>query len=222
MSEKFTFFWNGPFSQWHPSPFTIGDITYNCAEQYMMACKALLFEDLITYTKIMASDSPAEQKRLGREVRNFDTEKWNGVAKCVVKKGNIAKFIQNPELKKVLLETRGTTLVEASPVDKIWGVGLEENDPRIQDRSQWQGTNWLGEVLTEVREEMLTYAPELNLLDRLDSIPGQFRLSNKAGDGYWWASFVSNDERNLEFHGQYNSSLEAIADILDKIEKAEK
>lgn len=154
MAEKFTFFWNGPFSQWYPSTFVVDGVTYNCAEQYMMAQKALLFKDLTAHAKIMSTDSPKEQKKMGREVRNFQVHKWEKRAKQVVKDGNLAKFGQNPDLKQVLLETEGTTLVEASPYDKIWGIGLAEDDPKAQDRSQWQGENWLGEVLTQVREEL--------------------------------------------------------------------
>lgn len=154
MSEQFTLFWDGPFSQWYPSPFTIDEVSYSCAEQYMMSCKAKLFGDIDTYKQIMSTDSPREQKKLGRKVHNFDIDAWNRVAKDVVKAGNIAKFTQNPELKEILLATKGTTLVEASPYDTIWGIGLPESDPRARDRNSWQGTNWLGEVLTEVREQI--------------------------------------------------------------------
>tara|TARA_Y100000034_G_scaffold125150_2_gene174323 strand:+ start:2916 stop:3398 length:483 start_codon:yes stop_codon:yes gene_type:complete len=153
--EKFTFFWDGPFSQWlRGFSFKVDDVEYSTAEQYMMAEKARLFDDNATLKKIMATSSPKEQKALGREVKNFDAGKWNAVAKDVVKKANLAKFRQNPKLKDQLLATEGTTLVEASPYDKIWGIGLRENDARALDRQTWQGTNWLGEVLTQVREEI--------------------------------------------------------------------
>lgn len=153
--EKFTFFWNGPFSQWHPSKFEIDGITYNCAEQYMMAQKAILFNDSESLEKIMQSDSPREQKALGRKVKNFDAKKWNEIAKSVVSKGNLAKFQQNEELREELFKTQGTTLVEASPFDKVWGIGLDEKNPLAQNRETWKGTNWLGEVLTDVREKLM-------------------------------------------------------------------
>ena len=153
--EKFTLFWDGPFSQWHPSPFEIDGITYNCAEQYMMAEKARLFGDTKREQVILEAVSPYLQKKLGRQVENFDEDKWNAVCKDVVRRGTVAKFSQNEDLKKALFATAGTTLVEASPYDKIWGIGLGSNDPRAQDRSQWRGTNWLGEIITEVREEMM-------------------------------------------------------------------
>ena len=65
--------------------------------------------------------------------------------------GNYAKFTQNPDLLKTLIDTIGTTLVEASPYDKVWGIGLAEDDPKALNRETWEGTNWLGEVLTDLR-----------------------------------------------------------------------
>lgn len=157
MDEKFTFFWDGPFSQWHDSPFEINGVKYNCCEQYMMAEKARLFGDKEAEDLIMSSSSPREQKAIGRTVANFNENQWNKVCKEIVHRGNLAKFTQNLDLQKVLFATKGTTIVEASPYDKIWGIGLHESDPRAKDRSTWQGKNWLGEVLTQVREEIDKY-----------------------------------------------------------------
>jgi hypothetical protein len=156
--ERFTFFWSGTFSQWHPSPFQIGGVWYNCAEQYMMAEKARLFGDAQAEARIMATSDPSDQKRYGRGVVGFNIDKWANVAKDIVYKASYAKYIQNPEMKRELLATAGTTLVEASPEDHIWGIGLRKTDPRALDRKQWKGTNWLGETLTKVREDLL--APE--------------------------------------------------------------
>lgn len=153
-TEKFTFFWNGTFSQWKHSPFTLDGVKYNCAEQYMMQQKALFFKDEKIAKEIMLTTSPHDQKALGRKVKGFDPYEWSKVAKDIVYKGSYAKYTQNPELKKELMETEGTTLVEASPYDKIWGIGLGEFDPKAQDRTQWDGLNWLGEVLTELRENL--------------------------------------------------------------------
>ena len=155
--EKFTFFWRtrSPFSNWHISPFEIDGIWYNCSEQWMMAEKARLFDDKKILIKILASTEPRDQKALGRLVQGFDKAKWDAIAREIVYKGCVAKFSQNPKLKEALLATEGTTMVEASPVDCIWGIGLAEDDPRALDRSKWLGTNWLGEVLDRVREEFL-------------------------------------------------------------------
>src|SRR5947209_19865319 len=107
MPESFTFFWSGPFSQWHPCQFTIDGKVYNCAEQYMMEQKALLFDDRETAAKIMRARTPREQKQLGRQVGNFNAGRWNAVARDIVFRGNVAKFTQNPELRAALLATAG-------------------------------------------------------------------------------------------------------------------
>ena len=162
MEEKFTFFWSGPFSQWESSFFTIDGTQYNCAEQYMMASKALRFGDLDSWEQIMSISDPSAQKALGRGVKGFTKESWeeiedNGKPHCwnVVFKGSMAKFDQNPELLCYLLETDGTTIVEASPFDPIWGIGCFESAPEAQSRDTWLGKNWLGEILTEVRDDMI-------------------------------------------------------------------
>lgn len=152
--KKYTFFWGGPFSQWAPSEILIDGIKYNCCEQYMMAQKALLFKDTETYEAIMKTSHPSGQKALGRKVKNFDKETWELIAKSVVYRANQAKFTQHKHYYDDLMATGDTLLVEASPEDKIWGIGLAESDPRVHDESQWQGTNWLGEVITDVREDL--------------------------------------------------------------------
>jgi len=155
MEEQFIFFWDGPFSQWHPSNFVIDGVEYNCAEQYMMAEKARLFKDKDAEEKIMESiHQPAVQKAWGKKVRNFDVDKWNEVCKDVVYRANYAKFTQNEKLGKYLHGSIGKTIVEASPYDVIWGIGLGENDPRRFDRKQWRGKNWLGEVVMKVRDDL--------------------------------------------------------------------
>ncbi len=166
--EVFTLFWDGPFSQWYPCYFEIDDVEYNCAEQFMMAEKARLFQDWDTLEMIMDSESPATQKALGRAVDGFEEARWqsddthNDQPVCwnIVWRGNVAKFSQNDYLYEILCETSGTTLVEASPVDTIWGIGLGQEDPRCHHREAWRGMNWLGEVLTEVREYLKKH-PEL-------------------------------------------------------------
>ena len=160
--EKFTLFWDGPFSQWCHSPFVINSIEYGCAEQYMMAQKAHLFQDHNAVVAILSTHDPEEQKRFGRGIVDYTDEAWqqveaNGKPLCwnIVFKGNLAKFRQNPGLAGELLKTTGTTLVEASPVDTVWGIGIKQTDPRARDRSRWLGKNWLGQVLTAVREELI-------------------------------------------------------------------
>ena len=151
VTDRFVFFWGGWPSQWHPSPFVIDGQSYRCAEQYMMAEKARLFGDTEVLRKILKATSPRAQKALGRQVRGFDAGRWTAACRDAVYRGNLAKFSQDEELRALLLATGDRTLVEASPTDRIWGIGLAADDPRAQDPSAWRGTNWLGEALMQVR-----------------------------------------------------------------------
>lgn len=155
-TDKYVFFWKTGevFSQWHPSTFVIEGITFKTAEQYMMYMKAKTFGDHEAAVKVLKTTDPREQKKIGRSVRNFDAAKWSEISRDVVYRGNRAKFTQNPAMKKQLMDTGNRELVEASPYDNIWGIGLDESDSRALDKTQWLGTNWLGEVLTKLREEL--------------------------------------------------------------------
>jgi ribA/ribD-fused uncharacterized protein len=158
MNETFTFFWGSDsvFSNWNNSaPFVVEGTGYNCMEKYMMAAKARLFDDQNTLRKILNQDHPREIKKLGREVKNFNGNVWDSLCKELVFLGCYNKFTQNKEALLELTETRGTVLVEASPYDKIWGVGLAESDDRIHDRKKWLGENRLGQILTDVRDSIL-------------------------------------------------------------------
>jgi len=150
--DKYTFFWNGPFSQWYESHFELDDMKFNCCEQYMMYKKAMLFNDTGIASLIMATDSPKKQKELGRQVHGFIVEIWEQVARDVVFRANMAKFTQDEFLIQTIADTEGTLIVEASPFDKIWGIGLDEATAKVTPIEQWKGRNWLGLVLTEVRE----------------------------------------------------------------------
>jgi ribA/ribD-fused uncharacterized protein len=155
MAERFTFFWKHRLSQWQRSPFVIGGLTFNYAEQYMMYAKAMLFGDRETAARILAAETPREHKDLGREVRGFDEAAWTLFREGIVFAGNFARFSQNADQRELLFSTRGTTLVEASPYDRVWGIGLAADDPRAQNRSEWLGLNLLGAALTRVREALL-------------------------------------------------------------------
>jgi ribA/ribD-fused uncharacterized protein len=153
----FTFFYTqaSPFSQWYPCTFVVDGQTFRCAEQFMMHGKAMLFGDTEIAAQIVATTHPREHKALGRKVRGFNDGQWRGARAQIVKTGNRAKFTQNAELLTALYATRGTTLVEASPRDRIWGIGLAATDPRARDPAQWRGENLLGKILTELRDELL-------------------------------------------------------------------
>ena len=154
MSE-YKFFYGGPFSQWFICEFEIDSVTYNCAEQYMMAEKARLFGDKESEAAIMRTGHPREQKALGRRVKGFEREAWDAVSRDTVYRANHAKFTQAHDLENVIRNTGEAILVEASPTDKIWGIGIAEGNPLCNDPANWRGTNWLGEVLTKVRDDIL-------------------------------------------------------------------
>lgn len=153
-TDNFVFFWKPPavFSQWTYANFIVDGIKYSCTEQYMMAGKAKLFSDELSYQKILSTNNPWDHQKLGRKVKNFSNEIWNENCLKIVTNGNFEKFKQNKDMLKILLETGDKILVEASPVDQIWGVGLAANDDRILDKSQWKGKNFLGKALMEVRK----------------------------------------------------------------------
>lgn len=151
MNDEIILFYNGTMCQWYPSPFSFNGIRYNCAEQWMMAAKALFFKDFYAYEKVMKSEDPREQKAIGRKVSLFDEKAWDSVSFDVVLNGNTLKYGQNPRLLEILLSTGQRELVEASPTDCVWGVGLAEDDPKALDKNQWRGENRLGKVLMKVR-----------------------------------------------------------------------
>jgi hypothetical protein len=141
-------------SQWWPSEFEEKTRVYKTAEHYMMAQKALLFNDVETFERIISKDSPKDVKDLGRQIQNFDAEVWDNNKYQIVKQGNFLKFSQNESLKHFLIQTKNKILVEASPVDTIWGIGLTEDSPKAMNPNDWRGENLLGFALMEVRDEI--------------------------------------------------------------------
>ncbi len=140
------------FSQWFESPFHVDGITYPTAEHWMMANKALLFNDLVAYKQILTAKSPGEAKNLGRNVMGFDEMLWVNKRYEIVVMGNIHKFNQHSAMQNFLMNTRSRVLVEASPIDKIWGIGLSEDAEGIDNPYFWNGLNLLGFALMEVRD----------------------------------------------------------------------
>ena len=160
--QKYIFFWGHQekegeitkscLSQWYNCLFKIGEITYHTAEQYMMSQKALLFNDIETNSKIMKENDPKQYKELGRQVKNFSPKIWDEKKFEIVVKGNLYKFSQNENLKQFLLSTKNKILAEASPYDKIWGIGMDANDKDILNQDKWKGENLLGKALMKVRD----------------------------------------------------------------------
>ena len=159
---KFLFFWGHQpnldgsvgkqcFSQWWKSAFTIDRVVYPTAEHYMMAEKARLFNDDVALQKIIAAPHPGAAKKLGRTVLSFDEETWVAHRFDIVVRGNLAKFSQDINLKSFLLNTNKRVLVEASPQDRIWGIGMSERNENAAKPTKWRGLNLLGFALMEVR-----------------------------------------------------------------------
>jgi ribA/ribD-fused uncharacterized protein len=144
----------GCLSQWWPCSFTVDGVGYASAEHWMMAGKARLFEDEDALARILAARTPAEAKKLGRTVRGFDETRWAHACLDLVAAGNEAKFGQDPALRAYLLGTGSRVLVEASPVDRIWGIGLAADDERAADPRHWRGENLLGFALMHARDRL--------------------------------------------------------------------
>lgn len=148
-------------SQWYDCTFKAEilrsqeKVVFHTAEQFMMASKALLFDDMETYGKIMNESNPSAYKKLGRLVKNFDPKRWDEVKFDIVVEGNKAKFSQNEELKQFLLSTNDAILVEASPYDRVWGIGIDKDTAIKGGIDQWKGENLLGFALMEVRNQIL-------------------------------------------------------------------
>jgi hypothetical protein len=160
---KYIFFWGHSnknnaeigkfiFSQWYDASFVVDNIEYKTAEHWMMAHKANLFGDNEIFQKIIGADKPGEVKELGRHIRQFDEVKWNEKKFEIVKAGNIHKFKQNKRLKDFLIATGDRVLVEASPTDTIWGIGLSAGSKMIENPHSWRGENLLGFALMETRD----------------------------------------------------------------------
>ena len=141
-------------SNWHPCRFTYHGIDFTSVEQFMMLSKAKLFADEMSAQQILATKDPMTQKTIGRKVKAFDLALWESRRESVVFVGCREKFSQNPGLRTILLATAPTELVEASPYDLIWGIGLGGCDSRITDRRHWRGRNLLGITLMKVRDAL--------------------------------------------------------------------
>ncbi len=162
---KYVFFWghtpskNGNitkscFSQWWELDFKVADITYKTAEHWMMAEKARLFNDHQIFGQIIQASHPNQVKKLGRKVSHFDLEIWDAHKYELVIEGNYHKFSQHEGLKQFLLSTKNRILVEASPRDRIWGIGMSQNNEKVNNPNLWRGQNLLGFALMEVREQL--------------------------------------------------------------------
>ena len=162
---KYLFFWGHQprrdgtigkecLSQWWEAGFNVDEVHYPTAEHFMMAEKARLFDDEEVLDKIIKANHPGAAKKFGRQVRGFDEGRWTQARFDIVVRANTEKFSQNEILRDFLCATKQRVLVEASPVDRVWGIGLAADDDRAQHPHQWRGLNLLGFALMEVRARL--------------------------------------------------------------------
>jgi ribA/ribD-fused uncharacterized protein len=164
-SSDYVFFWGHTpmrdgivdptcFSQWFSRGFDVEGVRYRTAEHFMMAAKADLFGDDAARSAILMAETPAAAKALGRAVQRFDESRWEHARSDIVLRGNLAKFGQHEDLRAYLLSTGEKVLVEASPHDRIWGIGMRASNPDARIPARWRGANLLGFALMEVRERL--------------------------------------------------------------------
>lgn len=156
ITDKFVLFYGRSeiYSNWHNSGFTVKGIEFANGEQYMMYCKAMFFKDAATAKQILAEPDPSKVKVLGQAVTPYVDADWAANRLRFVRRGLLEKARQNPGIAAQLLATGDRILVEAAPPDKIWGIGLGENDPRALLTEMWRGQNLLGQAWMWVRDQL--------------------------------------------------------------------
>lgn len=155
--EHFCFFFgkDAPFSNFHPAQFTVDGVIYTCSEQFMMHQKAVMFQDWFHAGEILNAKVPLQMKKLGRKVQNFNPYVWGAECDKIMKRGLKAKFTENEHFKRALIDTFPCILVEASPRDLLWGIGLGAKNEKAHSRLTWRGRNKLGYLLTHIRNEIM-------------------------------------------------------------------
>lgn len=167
----------GCLSLYFPIQFTDQNGSkYSSIYQYIMSQKALLFKDQEIYNKIMKSTDASEMKKLGRQIKNFNQDKWNESVDEIVYQGNLYKFDQNKELKEVLLNFPPDSIfVYASHENEMYGIQINSDDPKANDPLKWGGYNKLGFQITKVRDTFLNKLPTLHLQENAN---GQISTEN--------------------------------------------
>ena len=150
-----------PLSNHYPCKFTCKGESYNCTEQYIMTMKATQFNDQATVRRVKAEKDPIRMKQMGKSILGFDKQTWYSVVEEKTTEGVYAKFSQNPELKKFLLETETNLILEASP-DRYWGVGKKLKDRDLWDQRRWTGKNVMGNILMNVRDRLKSESTMIN------------------------------------------------------------
>lgn len=142
------------FSNDSEHPVEIDGQKYNTVEHYFQAMKAKEFGDDEVYKKIISSKTSKAAKAAGKKVKNFVTEVWDAKREAVMEKGVKAKFVQHPELRKELLETKDKIIGKADARNTFWGIGTGMSSEKAKYPAKWRGQNKLGKLLMEVRETL--------------------------------------------------------------------
>jgi ribA/ribD-fused uncharacterized protein len=153
ITDKYVFFWNDLCSNFEFVDIEHKGNVFPTTEHAFMWEKAMFFGDKQIANELLTCKLPGLAKNLGRQVKNFDAGKWDEVCYEAMLVVNRIKWNQ-PKYKKFLLETEERILVEASPYDRIWGIGMKANEEGIEDEANWKGHNLLGKVLMDVRKEI--------------------------------------------------------------------
>jgi len=154
-TDTHNYFWGSEFSNWYSCIFEYKGHTFFNSEQAFMWEKARFFDDHEIEKILLSETNPAHAKALGRKVKNFDADMWMAASYPAMIAVNFAKWNSSPVLKELIISTDPKIIVEASPYDKIWGVGLNEDDDLILDEKNWEGMNLLGKALMNVRRELI-------------------------------------------------------------------
>jgi ribA/ribD-fused uncharacterized protein len=154
VTDKYVFFWGSEFSNWDDCRFKYKNLNFYSTEQAFMYEKALHFGDIETAEEIIKTPHPKTCKELGRMVKNFNAEEWSKVSYDIMVDVNYAKYKQNIRHRALLIATEDKIIVEASPFDTIWGIGLHWRDDKVLDEANWLGQNLLGKALMRVRDEL--------------------------------------------------------------------
>jgi ribA/ribD-fused uncharacterized protein len=154
ITDTHIYFWGSELSNWFMWSFKYKGHEFKNSEQAFMWEKAMHFGDILKANEILKEPNPRRTKQLGREVKNFNTEEWLRASFDIMVDVNYAKWTSNKRLQNLLMSTGNKTIVEASPQDALWGIGLHWEDDAVLDERKWKGTNWLGEALMKVREKI--------------------------------------------------------------------
>lgn len=160
ITDEYVFFYKDWLSNYQRTKFDVEwkgvKYTFTSTEQGFMYIKAITFGDNVTAQKILNTDDPNKCRKLGRQVKGYNDAEWAKIRYDVFYTLNWAKYTQDKKLQEKLLDPQfdGKKFVEASPIDKIWGIGYAEDNPNIEFTYMYWGKNYLGRILTNIRKRL--------------------------------------------------------------------